>query len=235
MNKKSQVYILAAFIIVVAVFGIITQANKLKRESIKERFQELAETYDRESRKVINNIIANNIDPTTLENDLKEGFKDFTKTFIQNYALNQDPSISLAYVFGYKDLILIQNYLKELSEGGGDDLIVVVGDNKIGLHSCELETSSSASALGIIFYSQTDVPPNYCTVEINLDEITTDEIVIENHQEDNIIEYVFEAEERQFPELLLVLRKAEEGSNIVEVYLNEKGKKEVRKGHRNEN
>ena len=57
MNKKGQIYILAALILSIVVFSLSQTINKFQQEELEEDFEKLSDNYELESSKLINSLI----------------------------------------------------------------------------------------------------------------------------------------------------------------------------------
>jgi len=112
MNKRGQIYLLAALIISAAIYSISTTVNYVYQEESDTDFETLSETYEIESSKLINTLLSQG------EGDEKitEAFNTFTLLFT-SYSKSQNPSYGLIYSFAYEDketgqqLVQVGNYL----------------------------------------------------------------------------------------------------------------------------
>ncbi|MBI4447479.1 hypothetical protein HY643_00715 [Candidatus Woesearchaeota archaeon] len=104
--KKGQVYILAAIILCLAIFGVVAIANKAQKKGGKTNFESLSENYVAESAKLINSIITN---PSA---DVGDSFKSFSALFTA-YSKTRNPEFGLIYAFNYKGNFYLGNFLKQ--------------------------------------------------------------------------------------------------------------------------
>lgn len=96
MNKRGQIYILAAIIFAIAIYGMSSIVNKVEQKEIKGDFEKLSENYETESRTFINSLIS--------ESDLDKKFQayaEFTTAFTA-YSKSQDSSFGLIYAYSNK-------------------------------------------------------------------------------------------------------------------------------------
>ncbi|MDO8628395.1 MAG: hypothetical protein Q7R56_01415 [Nanoarchaeota archaeon] len=107
--KRGQVYILAVIILAFVIYTLYTNTNTVKEAIVEDDFEQLALNYQRESAKLINYLLANDIND---QNDIKEHFTDFTTTFTA-YSKTKNPNFGLLYLFDYKNTLYIGNYLEE--------------------------------------------------------------------------------------------------------------------------
>ena len=111
-SKKSQFYILTAFVILALSFVIFTLSkNTSVFKKDDDSFNKLKNNYIRESSEVINNIIYEK-SKFDLENPEMNKFDLFTNDFL-DFSKSKDTSFSLAYIFSYHDSLLIGNYLED--------------------------------------------------------------------------------------------------------------------------
>lgn len=111
MNKRGQVYILAAIILAVILYSLSTTVNYIKQEKLDEDFGKLSKNYELESTKLINNLLLQEV------GDINESFNTFTVLFT-SYSKSQNPSYGLVYTLSFKDInennkIQIGNYLNK--------------------------------------------------------------------------------------------------------------------------
>lgn len=93
--KKGQVYILAAIILTVIIYGMVTIVNKVSQETLESDFEELSTNYANEGSKLINDVLA------TGDKDLViQTFKDYTRSFTA-YAKTKSTDFGLIYAFYY--------------------------------------------------------------------------------------------------------------------------------------
>src|SRR3989344_6215170 len=93
MNKKGQVFLIAAIIFIFAIYSVIITYNKASEYAALEDYDALTENYQNEFPKVANKALLQ-------EDDVNDKLKDFNKQFIDN-ARQTDPNYGALYA--YKD------------------------------------------------------------------------------------------------------------------------------------
>ena len=93
MNKRGQVFLIAAIILVLALYSVVIEYNTIKTYQGLEDYKDLSENYQSEYPKVINFAIYDNADPVSAADD-------FTNLFLQQ-ANKKDPNFGVFYI--YKD------------------------------------------------------------------------------------------------------------------------------------
>jgi len=108
MNKRGQVYLLAAIIFAVALYGVSSIVNKVEQKEIRGDFEKLSENYETESARFINSLLG---DETI---NKFESYSEFTMAF-SSYVKAQDPSFGLIYAFSTPedDIVQIGNFLED--------------------------------------------------------------------------------------------------------------------------
>ena len=105
MEKRGQFYLIAAVIIILIIFGLITISNRSIVQPKSTRFYDLSEDYGAEAAKVIDYGVYNKYSPPV---DISEKVKNISDTFAKS-AFAKDPNVRLVYVYGNKDKIWIGN------------------------------------------------------------------------------------------------------------------------------
>lgn len=103
MQKRGQIYILAALIILAVIFSLSSVVNKVKQEKIESDFSKLSENYFDESSKFINSLL-------NVDEDILDSYSNFTVLFTA-YSKARNPDFSLIYAIEFNDTIKIGNYL----------------------------------------------------------------------------------------------------------------------------
>ena len=93
MNKKGQVFLIAAIIFIFAIYSVIITYNKASEYAALEDYDALTENYQNEFPKVANKALLQ-------EDDVNDKLKDFNQQFIDN-AREKDPNYGALYA--YKD------------------------------------------------------------------------------------------------------------------------------------
>lgn len=104
MNKRGQVFILAAILLAVILFSLSAIRNKSEQEQIKGDFELLSENYKIEASKLINAVVKQS------EIDPHEAFKSFSMMFT-SYAKGKNPEYGLIYILSFEDKIQVANFL----------------------------------------------------------------------------------------------------------------------------
>lgn len=109
MDKKGQVYLLAAIIISVIVFSLAATKNTVTQEKLNDDFSTLSEVYNVESARFLNTLFEEKkINPSL---DVGQKFFDFSYNFA-SYSKSQNPNYELFYVFKTEESkILVGNFL----------------------------------------------------------------------------------------------------------------------------
>ena len=115
MNKRGQVYILAAIIIAFVVYNLFVDTNIVRETIIDDDFEELATNYEVESSKLVNYLLENKIDQAST---VSKHFTNFTASFTA-YSKTKNPNFGLLYLFDYGGNLYIGNYLDEDADVAG--------------------------------------------------------------------------------------------------------------------
>lgn len=105
MDKRGQIYILAALLLAVVIYGLSTITNLVEQEEIKGDFEALARNYEVESSKLINSVLQSG-------GDVPEAFANFTFLFT-SYSKAKSPSFNLFYAIAYNDRLYVGNFMAE--------------------------------------------------------------------------------------------------------------------------
>ena len=106
MNKKGQVYILAAVIIAFLINVLFAETNIVKETIIEDDFEEISSNYEIESAKFVNSLIGQDTEKVV------NSFASFSSIF-SSYAKTKNPEFSLIYLFSYNDGLYVGNFLDE--------------------------------------------------------------------------------------------------------------------------
>ncbi|MDD4878634.1 MAG: hypothetical protein PHO02_06410 [Candidatus Nanoarchaeia archaeon] len=104
MNKRGQVYVLAAIIMSIIIYGMVTISNRVVQESVASDFERISSNYAMETAKLVNSVAG--------KGDMLDAFKKFTVQFA-SYAKAQSPRFELISVFDSNGVLYIGNFLKE--------------------------------------------------------------------------------------------------------------------------
>ena len=136
MDKRGQIYILAALIISVVVFILVLRPNVVIQEKLEDDFEKLSSNYEYESSRFTNSII-------NQELNVSSSFFNFTLLFV-SYSKSQNPNFNLIYAFGFEDIINIGNFMEE-------EIIVDNGKNQYVLNGCYNKISAVIEFQGLNF------------------------------------------------------------------------------------
>ncbi|MFA5888428.1 MAG: hypothetical protein WC852_06995 [Candidatus Nanoarchaeia archaeon] len=125
MNKRGQVYILAAIVMSIIIYGMVTISNRVVQDSVASDFERIANNYATETAKLVNSVAGQG------QEQMFEAFKKFTVQFA-SYAKAQSPRFELISVFDNNGKMYIGNFLKEkiivtCNDGICDDVTPLAG------------------------------------------------------------------------------------------------------------
>ena len=149
MNTRGQVYLLAALLLGVVIFGLMYKLNVAHTQVIDDDFIEISTNYDRESSRFVNYLaqgkLHNDFNLTTLINNFSEFTVDFS-----SYAKTQNSHFGFVYLFDVSEqtnAFFVGNYLDQ-------DLVVYVNNdiaNSILLYGCysSIQAGAQFDSFGI--------------------------------------------------------------------------------------
>lgn len=108
MNKRGQVYILAAIVMSIIIYGMVTITNRVVQDSVASDFERIANNYATETAKLVNSVA----EKGGSADDMLDSFKKFTVLFA-SYSKAQSPRFELISVFDNNQRLYIGNFLKE--------------------------------------------------------------------------------------------------------------------------
>jgi len=91
MNKRGQVFLIAAIIISLALFSVSIKYNTIKEYPLTVEYKELSNNYLNEMPKIVNYALYENQDPIPLMND-------FTNTYVKT-TQQKDPNFGVFYTY----------------------------------------------------------------------------------------------------------------------------------------
>ena len=146
MNKKGQIYILAALILSIIIFSLSQTINKFKQEELEEDFEKLSVNYENEGSKLINSLINTN-------SNLSDQFYKFTLLFT-SYSKAQNPDFGLIYSLDYGGNIQIGNFLdKKIIVDNGTEIVQSLNE----LNGCYDKISAVITFQGLSFDAGIDL------------------------------------------------------------------------------
>jgi len=122
MEKRGQIYILAAIILVVVIFGISRVYNTSSFAEFNDDFEKLSNNYEYESSKLINSLLESG-------DNIEESFNNFSAIFTA-YSKSQNPNFGLIFALYSNDVLYLGNYLDQFV------IIDCEGCNKVSLLGC---------------------------------------------------------------------------------------------------
>lgn len=105
MNKRGQIYILAAILIAVVIFIMSVQVNDYYSAPETEGFKDLSTTFATEGSKLANSVISQ-------QGNLEDSFRNFTVMFT-SYSKAQNPDYGLIYALPYEDSVYVGNFFDQ--------------------------------------------------------------------------------------------------------------------------
>jgi hypothetical protein len=136
MQKRGQIYLLAALLIGFILFTLAAQMNVVKKTVIEDDFEELSKNYERESARFVNDLL----DKGTTSN-LGDDFAKFTILFT-SFSKTKNPEFGLIYAFLYDDVVYVGNYLDE-------DVVLTSYSPPVSLKGCYKNVKASVSIAGL--------------------------------------------------------------------------------------
>lgn len=141
MNKRGQVYILAALIISVVVFILVLRPNVIIQEKFEDDFEKLSGNYEYESTRFTNSLINQDL-------NVSSSFFNFTLLFT-SYSKSQNPNFNLIYAFGLGDEINVGNFMEE-------EIVIDDGSSQYLLNGCYDKIGAVIEFQGLNFESDID-------------------------------------------------------------------------------
>jgi hypothetical protein len=121
MDKKGQIYIIAAILLSVVIFALASVTNAAKQDKFKGDFEKLSKNYETEGAKLINTVV-------NTKEDVGSRFGNFTYAFT-SYSKTQNSQFGLIYVLDYNGRVYIGDYLNQdvYVDYGGPELMNLTG------------------------------------------------------------------------------------------------------------
>jgi len=136
--KKGQVYLLAAIIIGLLLFTLVTPSNLVHQQVIDDDFEALSQNYQVESAKFLNEVLnQQGVDRSVINTS----FLNFTIAFT-SYSKTKNPNFGLIYAFPFGAGLFIGNYAQV-------PMNITVNSNMIPLDGCFDEVSTTVSVAGV--------------------------------------------------------------------------------------
>lgn len=118
MNKRGQLYILAALILLLVIFWVSLKTNMFQQREVSPTFEQLSRNYENEVNRLVNNLLKEGVAPQ----DLAEEVSTISSDFVYTYAKQKDPDFGLVYVLSNKDQVTVENNLNSRVLVGGEEL-----------------------------------------------------------------------------------------------------------------
>lgn len=188
MDKRGQVYVLAAIVMSIIIYGMVTISNRVVQESVASDFERISNNYAMETAKLVNSVAG--------RGDMLEAFKQFTVQFA-SYAKAQSPRFELISVFDSNGVLYIGNFLKEKIIITCNDNLC---DNTLPLAGCYQTVPASISFEGMgvpVGIEMSEIEE--CETEISYDAIPVKYINISAGN----VAYQFRLEREQ-PDVIVV-------------------------------
>ena len=143
MEKKSQLYIFAALILIGIAFTIASSRN-ISLPKKATAFDSLTSNFKTEAPKVVNRAIMENKNVST-------EVLAFASQY-QEYARSRDPSIKFMYVLFDEDKVLVENYMGEKIEVYYDRRYDIESKNYVLLPRKDIELMAVIDNIDYDFY-----------------------------------------------------------------------------------
>lgn len=108
MNRKGQLYILAALVIGVVVFWAVSKSNVFSEKEVHPGFEDLSRNYDEEARRLVNNLLG---DPSVSIEEISLDLTRISDNFVYSYAKRQDPEFGVVFVLTRGNVAEVVNFL----------------------------------------------------------------------------------------------------------------------------
>lgn len=106
MNKRGQVYLIAALMLSVVIFLLVSQTNFVQRILFEDDFEQIAKNFDIESAKFMNSVLVSEVV------DILGQFRTFTKKF-SDYVEVENPEFEFVFAIDYKGETYLGYYIKD--------------------------------------------------------------------------------------------------------------------------
>jgi len=172
MDKRGQIYLVSALIIVFILYIILTPSNIIKKTTESSNFEDISKNFDRESSRFMNILIGK-------KQAVYDSFLNFTILFT-SYSKTKNPDFGLIYTFAYDNKLYFGNY-------AADRATFEAGTQKTIIDGClsNIQTSFSAAGLQLsipnvnlgVFkqcLKEVPTPPGFTdTIMITIEELNT--------------------------------------------------------------
>ncbi len=92
MNKKSQVFLIAAVIFILAIYSVVIEYNTIREYAALEDYEEITENYQNEFPKVANKAIYEEVIP------VEDAISEFNSKFLKQVR-QKDPNYGVLYAY----------------------------------------------------------------------------------------------------------------------------------------
>ena len=134
MGKEGQLYLLAAMLIGLVLFILVSPSNVVKETVVESRFEETSRNFEVESARFINYAIGH-------DEDVAENFLNFTILFT-SYSKTKNPDFELMYAFVYDGVLYMGNYL-------GQSVDFTFEGSKYAVNGCFADVKTGISIAGL--------------------------------------------------------------------------------------
>ncbi len=203
-NKRGQIYLVSALIIIFILYVILTPSNIIKETTESSNVEEIAKNFDRESATFLNILIETN-------QPVYDAFLNFTLLFT-SYAKTKNPDFGLLYTFIYNNKLYLGNYAH-------DQTIFTMGNQHTTINGCLAAIKTSFSTAGLNVNVPNVAISNYqhCLRELPLQEGFSNTMDITIHELDTGMTTTFTTELTPNNPDLIIISKEKKG-NVRRIY-----------------
>ena len=134
MNKRGQLYLMSALILMGVLYTLLTPSNIIKKTTEASNMQDIAINFDRESTHFLNSLITTN-------QPIFDAFLNFTVLF-SSYAKTKNQDVGMIYTFVHQNKLYIGNYAE-------DTVVVTTGSSTTIMNGCLADVDTSFSLAGL--------------------------------------------------------------------------------------
>jgi hypothetical protein len=198
MNKRGQVYLLAAIMLCFIIYLLVVERNIGLEKVIEDDFKELSTNYEVESNKFVNALLLEN------KKEIADSFVNFSILY-SSYARAQNPNFGLIYAFYNNNILYMGNYMDQ-------SIMVKYGLNEIGLNGCYDNISAVIKFMGFSIDSglKNNIIKELCIANVTAPGLSEISLILNGGY------YTFGISANK-PEIIIVSRESLEG--ISKVYV----------------
>lgn len=205
MNKRGQIYLVSALILVFILYMILTPTNIIKKTTESSNFEQIAKNFDRESAHFLNALIKP-------DQPVKDAMLNFTILF-SSYAKTKNPDFGLIYTFMYNDKLYLANYAQDRVTFATDDTQLA------SINGClaQIKTSFSTTGLNIDIPNVNIGTYQSCLKELPVPGSFDDTIIMTIQELDTGMNTTFTSEITPYNPDLIIISKEKKG-NVRRIY-----------------